>query len=151
MIGYGVGFPGIHQVASSVIATSGNLIGTVADIQNFQDGNALQVEEAAATPGFEVDITFTNISRISRIGVQMFYLGSATHWVEIEMWDYVLAAPEVIWTFSSGLGENYRYSDIPGDRNRFINSSGEVMVKIHHPSGGNASHDAFVGYAALIT
>ena len=150
IVGAGQSIPGFHQVADSINVIAGTPTGTVADIQTWQDGNTLDVVEAAATPGMDIEINFTNVKSIRRVGLQMVYEGSAVHWIEVQLWNYDASAWKTIWTFSTGLGQNYRYSDLPEDGQKFIDTNGDAMMRIYHPTGGNASHDAHIEYAALI-
>lgn len=152
--GPGQNFPGFHIPVNAINVVAGNAIGDVTDIQNWQDGNILQIEEVAATPGQEVEFLFTDIVEFKRLGISMFYVGSATHFIEIQIWDFVQAAWLTIWTFSSGLGLNYRYSDIPATPEiklfDLIDGAGNVKVRMCHPVNGNAAHDSFIDYVTLI-
>ena len=150
MIGPGQHVPFFHVPPDSINVIAGTPTGTVADIQNWQDGNVLQIQEVAATPGQNIEITFNNVTDFRRIGVSMYYAGSATHWIEIQLWNVAEAAWEIIWTFSTGLGLNYRYSDIPKLFTEFIDGAGNVKMRIFHPQNGNAAHNTFIDYAALI-
>lgn len=149
MIGNGRPYPGVHMSPSGIVANVGIITGTVADIQNWQDGNTLNIDEIAATPGIDVDILFSDVNNFQRVGLGMYYDGSTTHWIEIRLWDIIAADWKVLWTFTRGLGMNYRYSDVPIPASRFIDN-GQVKMNINHPANGNADHDALVDYAALI-
>lgn len=151
MIGPGISIPAIHKVADSITVTVGTPTGTVADIQTWQDGNILQIAEVAATPGIDVEVNFVDVESIRRIGLSMFYEGSSTHWLEIQLWDYVATAWKTVWTFSTDGGMNYRYSDLPVSDNDFIDINGNSKLRICHPTAGNAAHDAFIDYVALIS
>lgn len=135
----------------SINVIVGTPTGSVADIQEWQDGNVLQIDEAAATPGQNIEFNFINVKSIRRVALSMYYDGSAVHWIEIQLWNFTEAAWKTIWTFSTGLGLNYRYSDMPVSGVDFIDGSGNSKMRIYHPIGGNASHDSFIDYAALIT
>lgn len=150
MIGAGSSFPQFHIPPDSINAIVGGLTGTVADIQNWQDGNVLQLAEVAATPGQNLEITFVDVVVFRRLAVSIFYAGSATHWVEIQLWDVQAADWKTVWTIPSSLGMNYRYSDIPILSADFIDGANEVKMRIYHPTGGNAAHDTFIDYAALV-
>lgn len=150
IIGPGTSIPGIHKSPTSINVIAGTPTGTIADILNWQDGNVLQIQEAAATPGMNVEINFIDVISIRRIGLAMYYDGSATHWIEIQLWNYTEAAWKTIWTFSTDGGLNYRYSDLPVSDVDFIDGSGNAKMQIIHPTAGNAAHDMFIDYAALI-
>lgn len=149
--GPGKSIPGFHNIPDSINAVVGGLTGTVADIQTWQDGNVLLLAETTGTPGMDLEINFTDVKSIRRVALGMFYDGSALHWVEIQLWDYVAVAYKTVWTFSAGNGLNYRYSDLPVSGTNFIDGSGNSKMRIVHPPSGNAAHDAHIDYAALIT
>lgn len=153
MIGAGISIPGIHVPANSINVITGTPIGDVTDIQNWQDSNLLQNQEAAATPGQNIEITFVDVTDFRRVGVSMYYAGGAAHWMEIQLWNVTEAAWKIFWTFSVGFGLNYRYSDIPETPDAFrdfIDGSGDVKMRLLHPAMGNAAHNSFIDYAALI-
>ena len=150
MIGAGQHIPFFHVPPASINAVVGVLTGDITDIQTWQDGNILQLAEVAATPGQDLEITFANVTDFRRIGLSMYYEGSLSHWIEVQLWNVVEAVWEIVWTFSNGLGLNYRYSDIPKLFTEFIDGSGNVKMRICHPTAGNAAHDSFIDYATLI-
>lgn len=153
MIGAGISIPGIHVSADSINVIVGTPTGDVTDIQNWQDGNVLQVQEAAATPGMNIEINFIDITDFRRLGLSMYFSGTAVHWVEVQLWNVTEAAWKTLFTFDAGLGLNYSYSDIPETPDAFrdfIDGSGNVRMRLFHPTGGNAAHDSFIDYAALI-
>lgn len=143
--------PGVHVVPSSMSVIVGTPTGTVADVQNWQDGNTLHIQEVAAAPAQNIEFSFTDIKAIRRIGLSMVYEGSATHWIEVRLWSYVALAYKTVWTFSITFGLNYRYSDLPVSADEFIDPSGNAKLQIHHPTAGNAAHDSRIDYVALIT
>lgn len=151
-VGPGINFPEIHIAPSSINVIVGTVIGggTVADIQEWQDGNILQIQEEAATPGQNIEVTFENVRSFRRIGIAMAYMGSATHWVELAIWDTVSETWKVIHTFPNALGQNYRYTDIPPNSHDFIDASGNVKIRFYHPVAGNASHNSYMDYVGLI-
>jgi hypothetical protein len=153
IVGPGINFPEIHIAPSSLDVVVGIIEGggTVDDIKNWQDGNILEVSEVAATPAQDIQITFANVKSFRRVGISMNYVGSATHWAEVQLWDVISESWKTLWTYESALGLNYRYSDIPVNGGTgYIDGSGNVKVRIYHPAAGNAAHDTFIDYASLI-
>ena len=151
MIGPGISIPAIHKVADSINVIAGTPTGTVADIQNWQDGNILQIQEAAATPAMEVDFNFIDVESIRRIGISMYYQGSTTHWIEVEIYNFTTVAWEKVFTYETGNQLDYKYADLPVSDNDFIDINGNAKMRICHPTSGNASHDALIDYVALIS
>jgi hypothetical protein len=139
-------------VPDSLTLTAGTLVGDVTDIQEWQDGNVLQLEEAAATPGQDLGFNFVGVISVRRVAVGMYYAGSITHYIEIQIWNYTKVAWEILWTFTSALGTNLRYSNIPSNQNGadYFDAAGNAKLRLLHPPGGNASHDSFIDYVALL-
>lgn len=144
--------PATRILPATMTVSTGTLTsGTVADVQAWSDGNEVHITEVAGVPGFDVEFTFTGVTDFARLGLAAYYAGSATHHAEYCVYDDANTAWRVLWTFSNGLGHNYRYSDLPvDDRSDYINSSGEVKTRLYHPTTGNAAHDLYINYAALI-
>lgn len=152
MIGPGATALGPHLKPSSVNVVAGTIIGggTVADVQEWQDGNILQIQEAAATPGQDIQFTVSDVISFRWIGISMYYSGSATHWVEVQIWDNNASAWKTIHTVQTGLGFNYRLTDIPPDSHDFVDENRDVLIRLYHPQGGNASHNTYIDYVAVI-
>lgn len=152
IFGRGTSIPAIHKVPDNINVLAGTETGTVTDVQNWQDGNFLAIQEEAATPALDVEFNFVNVESIRRIGIALFYQGSATHWLEVRLWNYTEEVLKVLFTIQSGLGFNYRYSDLPGvSDNDYIDENGNAKICVCHPSSGNVSHDAFFDYVGLIS
>jgi len=149
-VGPGTFIPGPHEVPASINVIVGTPTGSVSDIQTWRDGNTLDILEAAATPGQNVEITFTNIKAFRRVAIGMYYSGSVAHWIEVQLWDNIAASWKTLRTILTGLGLDYKYSDLPVRSDDFVNGSGEVKMRLYHPAMGNAAHNSFIDYAALI-
>jgi hypothetical protein len=129
------------------ITLVGTPTGTVADVQELNDGNTLDLAEVAGTPGMTIDFLFPDISSIKGFVFKGYYSGSSVHWIEIQLYNYVTTNWDVFMTFSSGFGMNYRYIEIPDD-GPYI-SDGDAIIRAYHPQNGNASHDLYIDYVAL--
>jgi len=151
-VGPGIPGDGIHFPPSSIDLIAGVLTGDVNDIKSWTDGNFINIAEVAGTPGQELNINFLGIPGFRYIGLRMFYNGSATHWEEIQLLNLALAQFDIFKTFSLGLGYNYRYVDVPIRSADYIDTDNgnKVVMKVVHPSLGNAAHNSRINYAALI-
>jgi hypothetical protein len=129
------------------LTLTGGVTGTIADVQVLNDGNTLDLAEVSSTPGMTIDFEFIRVTRIRGIVFKGYYAGSAVHWIEIQLYNYITSAFDIFMTFSSGLGMNYRYIEIP-DGSPYI-SDGNAIMRAYHPQNGNASHDLYIDYAAL--
>jgi len=141
-------------VANSVdiIDSDGTLIsGSVSDIQNWEDNNSIHFQEVTGVPGFNIQFTFANVRDFCFIGISAYYDG--THYIQTQIFDDENSVWRLLWTFDRGLDFNYRFSDLPvgiASRRNYINGSNEVLIRLYHPTTGNASHDLFINYASII-
>jgi hypothetical protein len=143
-------YPGAHIVPASINVIYGNPNGgSVADIQNWQDGNVLDLTEAASANALRMEMIFNNINSFQRIGLSMYYDGSATHWVQQEIWDKIDMAWKQLTNWNTCKALDYRFVDLPIDAQRFIDN-GTVKLRIDHPQSGNAAHNMFIDYVALV-
>ena len=126
---------------------TGTLTGTIADIQALNDGNVLIVNEASGAPGMLFDMEFSNVTSIQGLVFKGYYSGSTSHWVEIQLYNYLTTTFDIFMTFSNGNGMNYRYIEIP-DGSPYI-SDGNSIMRAYHPSAGTPTHDLFIDYAAV--
>ena len=153
-VGAGMSFPGVHVVPSAINPIVGGVTGTVEDIQKWADGNLLQIDEVAAMPGIEFEILFSGVTDIQRIALAINYDGSTSHWIEVALWNYVELANKLLWTINRDGNIDYKYADLPVenpiDRFEFIDGAGNAKMRIYHPVNGNAAHNVFIDYAALI-
>lgn len=156
IVGPGQSIPGFHQVPTSInVVTGGTVTGDVTDIQEWQDGNELIIQETAGAPALEIEINFTNIISIRRIILQAWYESAlATHYFVADLTDYVSVSDKRIWSFARGFAMNNLYSDTPIDGQRFIDvgvNKGNAKMTLCHIPSGNTAHNLHIGYAALIT
>jgi hypothetical protein len=124
--------------------------GDVTSIQTFGDyniGNYYSVNDTATTPGFIVDVTFTDVIQFNRIVMSLAYQVTSGHIVYVELYNYVTSDWEILQQYS-GLTNWAQFtigviSSVP-----FIDS-GTVILRIYHSSFGNTSHETKFDYIAL--
>ncbi len=142
-----------HKTGTTLTVNTGTLTsGTITDTQTWSDGNVVNVSEVTGSPGFDVEIEFTGVTDIKYIGSAVYYAGSSSHHCQVQIYDYQNTTWKQLWDFTgSGLDQNYRFSDLPDPSNvsDYI-SSGTSKIRYYHPIGGNASHDLYIDYAAII-
>lgn len=136
--------------AATVTAVAGGTVtGTVGGTTSMLDGQEYQIVEAAGTPGFDLQFTFTGIVRTpSEIVARLWYDGSSTHGVAFELWNYSgTPAFDRVHQFSTML--DYQVVVIPlPDWTNYV-SAGEAKVRIVHFTAGNPAHDVHVEFLAL--
>jgi hypothetical protein len=142
-----------HKAPASMTVNTGTLIsGSVSSVASWQDGDYIEIQEASGVPGFDIEFTFTGITTFSFLSSSSYYDGSSSHHVTISLYDNVASSWKILYTYSAGNNYNYRFSDIPTDNiEKFISDSREVKIRFYHPVSGDASHDLFIDYLALIS
>jgi hypothetical protein len=137
------------DVASSGSAIAGTVDAGTYVTTHVDDGTSWTIHEVAATPGFDLRLTFTGITQIpSHVRLTFWYDGSATHTVQVQLWDFVGGVWETYGVLPAGSG--LVTTDFPIVDPLDHMSGGEVRVRINHVSGGNASHHMYVDYAAIM-
>lgn len=126
--------------------------GDVTDVQVLNDGNTYDVNEVAATPGFNIEFTCSGVSQFNRLRTHLFYDGHAGHTVHVDLWNY----DTTVWdTFISFNGV---YSGLTWFEAQVTNGApyideatdgGEVRIRIYHVSNGSVAHDIYVDYVAV--
>jgi hypothetical protein len=137
--------------SSITINASDGTTGSVSDVQTMFDGNVYQIEELAATPGYDVEFIFSNVDKYPTMAVtRWLYSGSATHDVTWDIWNYNTTAWDTLRAFQDS--RNYEASMtmyIPQANKSDYVSGGAAKVRVYHRSAGNASHNIQIDYVGL--
>ena len=142
---------GVFNVPSSIeVDTGGTPVGDVTDLQTLLDGNVYNLPETATTPGFDLQVDFTKVPRISAIVLRSYYgPKTSTHYSQLKIHNYTTDSDDVIIDFQPADDHNYRTILIPSDKDYI--SDGNVQLRFYHPPAGNPAHGLFVDYIALVT
>lgn len=136
--------------ATSMSVVTGTLTsGTVTDTQVWNDGNEVNVTEAASTPGYDVQFTFDSLTDVKGILTSVFYDGASTHQVELQIYNYDTTSWETVTQIAFSLGYNLVSVVLPVDSADYM-SSGEAKARFYHISAGNASHNIYINYIAIL-
>ena len=135
-------------VPGSLTLNAGTSSDAVADVQTLLDGNTYDIAEVAATPGFDVEFTFTVDIPPNGIITRLKYVGLDTHGVGIDLYNYTTTT----WDrYHSFLGNHLDYVwihvDIP-DMTDYIDNLASI-VRLYHFSAGDVTHDIYIDYIAL--
>jgi hypothetical protein len=136
---------------SVTVVAGGTPIGTVADMQAPMDGNIYDLPEATGTPGFDLEINFIDVVDIYGIVMRAYYAPqNSVHYAQLLIHNYSGGgSDDAIVHITPSVDHNYRTILIP-DNTDFIDGSGNAQLTLFHPLGGNASHDMFIDYVALL-
>ena len=140
--------PPNHMIAKSVILVAGMSSSTVTDLLIQNAGNAYQVDEVSAVPGFDLRIKFVNILRFSKIAFAAYYKGRTNHHVAMQMFNQITGKWEKYCTLESSSGMSYQYFDAQN----FVQyiKAGEVLMRFLHPGRGIVPGSTYIDYVALV-
>ncbi len=139
--------PKIHTVPDTATLMAGTTSSTVSDLQVLNDGNTYDIIETGGTPGFDLHIEVNNVIRFSAIAYKAYY-DPGTHYIEVQLWNYITGVWDTYTTIERTQGMNYRFIDVVDDEPYIRNSC--VQIAFDHIPGGNASHRFFIDYVALV-
>jgi len=144
--------PSINRYRRVVPATFVDITGTptgdISDIQIWQDGNQLQVTETNGTPGLRFTFTFVGVTSILRLFVMGYYNGSATHHLDIQMWNYTTSAWDQFCAMMTANDSQQFVCEVFDDTDYI--SGGASQVRFDHHVAGNNSHNVYLDYIALL-
>jgi len=141
----------MFNTASSITMSVGTVTTafSVGDVNVFADGLVAEVVEAAGVPGFNIIVDFTNVYHFNEVLLRGRYDGTASHIVTMQIynynttnWDSLSLVPHT----SDAYVESIAY--IPDETNYI--SSNNARVRIYHNTTGNASHEYYLDYIALV-
>lgn len=140
----------VYTSATSVTLNTGSSASVVADLQTMLDGNVYHIDEVAGVPGFDLEVNFTSIAEISAIYWRAYYNGTATHGCRVQLYNYNTTTWD---TYFTELGDELDYSVhfIPVQDDSDYISSGNAKIRFYHTESGNASHDMYIDYVALVS
>jgi len=134
---------------ATLTVNNGTPTGGLADIQHWQDGNQLAVQEAAGSPPcLRLTMTFEKVNSILGVFILGNYQGSSTHNMNVEIYNYTTTAWDVLDTFANRISKNSHVGQVFDDSDYI--SSGAAQVRLDHVQSGNSSHDLYIDYVALL-
>jgi len=114
----------------------------------YYNGASLNFTEAGGANPLDIYLNFTNVSSFSQLTMREYYLGSTSHHMQVQIWDYGDGAWEDYFDFVGQEGMNV--IEIPVyDYLEHINNS-IVQVRLHHVQNGITSHRLYLDFAWLI-
>lgn len=138
-------------VATSFFTSNTVSSGDISSLKKMYDNNNLTLVEAAATPGFNIEFNITGVSGHPRFIISRWrYDGSATHFVTIDIYNWVTSNWDQVRVFTNS--NNY-YSSMtmytPINNNGDYVSNGLVRIRYYHHTSGNPAHDLHIDYIGV--
>jgi len=132
---------------SSVTLNTGGSTSSLSDLQTLLDGNTYDIDEVTGVGAINLEIAFTNIKYIKHVWVSLWYEGSATHAIRIQMYNYDTTDWDTFHTVSTTL--DYELHTVPIIQDTNYISGGNAIVRLYHTESGNASHDLYIDYVGI--
>lgn len=133
-------------------SSAGNtLADCLAAIAISRDGLYLNVQEksgaASATNPSTIQFLFSGVTKFSSIETRTYYIGSVSHNVNIQLWNFVTSAWD---TYASFAGEtDYVSRNLQVFNDSLYISAGVVKLQFIHTTGGIATHEMRFDYVEL--
>lgn len=124
--------------------SGGNNIGNL----SFYDSRSFNITEDGGANALEFYVNFSGVSTFNNVLIREYYLGSANHNIQVEIYDYAIASWESYTDFIGQAGFNVLSIPVldPSDH---VNNS-VVQVRFRHIQNGITSHKLYIDYIQLI-
>lgn len=120
--------------------------GTVAALA-VADEAVVAISEVVGTPALQVVLTYTGVTTFSEVRAYLRYAGSSTHYLALEVYDYVGADWEQYGTVATSAESAWYFWPI-ADPSHHV-SAGQAQVRIRHIQSGVTSHDLYLDLVGL--
>ena len=121
--------------------------GDIDSILTFNDSEVYDVQELAATPGYNIQINFTGIEYFNKVLLNLAYTNTSSHFVTIDLYNFVTATWNTIGFFN-GLNGMTQFEEGVIDHAPYI-SEGNVNLRLYHVTSGYGGHSIQIDYACL--
>jgi len=131
----------------SAVAGGGNSSTEIRAAMN--NSGTYNISEGGGVNPMDVYINFTNVSTFNELVIREYYLGSSSHIIQVNIWDYEDSVWEPYFEF---VGQtDFNVISLPVfDPSSHINNS-IVQVQLHHIQNGISSHRLYIDFAWLIS
>ena len=131
------------------VVAGGTPVGDITDLQTILDGNEYDLPEIASTPGFDLELNFTNVRVIKGFIIRGYYSGSDTHTVNIKLYNYNSTTDDILFQFPTSTQATYRTVLLP-DYTNYVSDTNTAQITFYHEQLGNTQHHLYLDYVALI-
>lgn len=151
-----------HWNPDAITLNAGTTSSSLSDLQQKFDGNFYHINEAAATPGMNLEIEWQNITYFQKVQLLAIYNGADTHAVAVQMYNFNQSRWDTIGSLqnhqedvstSDGYIVDSVVRDLQNAGSEYIGTgadAGKVKMRLYHTMAGNASHDMWIDSAELL-
>jgi hypothetical protein len=121
--------------------------GSLDSILTFNDGNVYNIQELSATPGFDIRVSFADITEFNKIQLNLAYSNTSQHFVTVDLYNFITSAWDTIGYFR-GLNGMTQFNLGIIDDAPYLNA-GVVELRIYHVSAGVTAHSIQLDFASI--
>ena len=138
----------VYPATTLNVVTSDGVTGDVDSVAVAADADILQVEEKTGVPGFDIQFAFAGVASFNNILLYSKYTGGAGHTVKLQLWNPALGSWMEVDEFTNET--TFQLHNIPIlNGSSYVDSDGEVELRLYHPAAGNATHYIEIDYVVL--
>ena len=124
--------PRLNTEPHSLVCDYGTPTGSIVGVQTLNDGVEYSIQEVVGVPGISVTFRFEYILRFSEIFIKAYYKGTATHYVQIQLYNKTTATWETFTVINNGAYYDSLISDVINFEN-YIQGDLSVLMRFYHP------------------
>ena len=114
----------------------------------YYDSASLNFTEGSGTDPLDIYLNYTGVEDFHEFIIREYYMGSSSHHVQIQIWDYNESEWEDYFEFVGQSG--YTVLTIPiYDASDHI-ENGVVQIRLHHIQNGVSSHELNIDFAWIL-
>jgi len=141
---------GLHRSTSVYINGNGSLNNgwQLTDIYSKNDGSSIVVSESSNTPGFTVEILFSDVKYFDSVAAYVYYDGTSGHNINVDIYDY----SQSLWHNLGSFSDQSSFTDLSyqiQNCSDYISSSGTVLLRFNHSSTGDNTHTLSIDFVVL--
>ncbi len=135
-------------LCSSMTVTTGTLDAGSHTYLHSSGSGLVEVSEATGSPGISITLAFTGVDDITAWQVHGYYVGSASHEVSIQLYNYDTSTWDTVGTMETETTPHV-YSGALADGSPYFDITGNAQMRFYHAASGNITHDLFLDYASI--
>jgi len=134
---------------SSANVSGGTIVDNNIELMWYYNSGVFEVEEGNGVNPLDLNILFTDVNSFDQLILREYYLGSSSHMIQVQFWDWVDGDWEDYFDFVGQSG--YTVLTIPVyDPASHISPDGNVLFRFHHIQNGISSHKLYIDFAWLL-
>jgi hypothetical protein len=114
----------------------------------YEDAFSHNFSESNGVDPLDVYFNFTNITTFNRVFIREYYTGSASHDIQLQLWNYGSSNWETYLTIVGQTGFNELTLDEHSPSGHI--NGGIVQFRFHHLGNGASTHRLYVDYIQLV-